>query len=163
MALNLPGPPFVNAGAGELGTLNHTNIFPQPATSHPKTWEIVNFGLWIANWLVGKNPPFAIRNPQCGGFRTNSRTYFKTQRLRISDCRLRMRIVKQFAIRNSQSEAVLKRLLALQKSSRGLLVRPHTIFCIPVHSETRSEFLVDNLQMFDRVSPLVDINTRTLA
>ena len=42
-------------------------------TSHPKTWEIVHFGLRIANWLVGNNPPFAIRNPQCGGVGTNSR------------------------------------------------------------------------------------------
>ena len=29
---------------------------------------------WIANWLVGKNPQFAIRNPQYGGFGTNSRS-----------------------------------------------------------------------------------------
>ena len=41
-------------------------------TSHPKTWEIAHFGLRIANWLVGKNPPSAIRNPQCEGVGTNS-------------------------------------------------------------------------------------------
>ena len=43
------------------------------ARIHPKSWEIANFGLWIAYWLVGKNPKFAIRNPQCGGFGTDPR------------------------------------------------------------------------------------------
>ena len=58
-------------------------------TSHPKTWEIVNFGLGIANWLVGNNPPFAIRNPQCGGFGTNSSRIVRTRSSSIAECFLR--------------------------------------------------------------------------
>ena len=46
LALNLPGPPFVNVGAGEPCTVNHPNVFPQPARNcfinHPDTTETQN-------------------------------------------------------------------------------------------------------------------------
>ena len=39
------------------------------STSHPETWEIVHFGLRIANWLVGKirHSQFEIRNAEVVG------------------------------------------------------------------------------------------------
>ena len=51
----------------EPSTLNRLGVFQHPATSHPNTWEIVNFGLRIGSSEKIRHSQFEIRNAEVLG------------------------------------------------------------------------------------------------